>query len=69
MIDKNVLEKGLAALSVAAGELLEDNQDELVMALPKAKAQRQARFKRLAVLATDLRTLAEAAAVLARRGN
>ncbi|RZJ83154.1 MAG: hypothetical protein EOO64_06640 [Massilia sp.] len=69
MIDREVVDKGLAALSVAAGELLEDNQGKLVSALPTGKAERRQLFDELEQLGVALATLARAGSVLTRHGE
>lgn len=66
MIDDEVMTSGLAALSVAAAELIEDHHDELVTVLPDATAGRRALMERLGRLGADLQTLAAAGSVLLR---
>jgi hypothetical protein len=69
MIDPEVVDKGLAALSVAAGELIEDHHAKLVSALPAGKAERQLIFDELDQLGAALAALARAGVVLTQYGE
>lgn len=64
MVSDEVIEDGLAALSVAAAELIEDLHDELVMILPRDPQARRARLRRLRKLGAELLALGEAGLVL-----
>jgi hypothetical protein len=66
MIDREVVDKGLAALSVAAGELIEDHHDKLVSALPVGASERRQFFDELEQLGVALAALARAGSVLTR---
>lgn len=64
MVSDEVIEDGLAALSVAAAALLEDLHDELVTILPRDAHAKIARMQRLRNLGADLLALGEAGLVL-----
>jgi hypothetical protein len=64
MIDREVVDKGLAALSVAAGELIEDLHDKLVSTLPTGRSERRQHFEELDQLGAALSALASAGAAL-----
>jgi hypothetical protein len=68
MIGDEVMTSGLAALSVAAAELIEDHHDELVTTLPESPAAQRVRMERLRQLGADLQALAEGGLVLLRPG-
>lgn len=67
MVSDEVIEDGLAALSVAAAELIEDHHDELVTILPRDLQARRARIQRLRKLGADLLALGEAGMVLLQK--
>lgn len=64
MISDEVRRDGLAALSVAAAELIEDHHNELVTILPDDPKSQFRLMQRLRRLGTDLTALAEAGFVL-----
>ena len=67
MVDREVAAQGLAALSVAIGELIEDPQVEAVSTLPASHLGQIKLFEQLKQTGRDVVTLAEAAEVLIRR--
>lgn len=64
MVSDEVIRDGLAALSVAAAELVEDHHDELVSRFPDDPEVQRERMHRLRRLGSDLLALAEAGRVL-----
>ena len=66
--DKNRRER-VAALSVAAAELIEDHHDELVLKMPRDPEFQRARMRRLRRLGADLLVLGQAGLVLLRNNG
>jgi hypothetical protein len=64
MASEDVRKEGLAALCVAAVELIEDRHDELASILPDDPQIERNRMRRLRRLGTDLKVLGEAGLVL-----
>ena len=69
MLDREIVEAGLAALGTAIGELLEDDHLQAVSRLPASASDLAARFALLEQTGQDITALADAAAVLIRRGQ
>lgn len=69
MIDDEVVRAGLAALSVAVGEIMEAIVGDAVSALPSGHDDRLERFVALGQIGQDIQALAAAAQVLVRRGG
>lgn len=64
MVSDEVRKQGLAALSIAAAELIEDHHDELVTIIPADRTIQRERMQRLRSLGADLLALGEAGLVL-----
>lgn len=69
MVGDEVIQNGLAALSAAAAELIEDHHDELVTMLPRDPQARLERMQRLRKLGADLLALGEAGLVFLADGS
>lgn len=69
MVSDEVVKDGLAALSVAAAELVEDHHEELVTILPASVEVGTARMERLQELGADLMALGEAGLVLLKHAS
>lgn len=64
MVSDQIKRDGLAALSFAAVELIEDHHDELVTTIPADPQAQRDRMRRLGHLGTALLALSKAALVL-----
>lgn len=64
MVSDEIRRDGLAALSIAAVELIEDHHSELVTGLSEDRTAQRERMQRLRRLGADLLALGEAGLVL-----
>lgn len=64
MASDEIKRDGLAALSLAAVERIEDHHDELVTSIPNDREAQRARMLRLLQLGSDLLALGKAGLVL-----